>query len=92
MVKNLGFPPRLMTMRNDGKQKRKINVKAEMTVPHILGSVILKKVLISEAPRSLEACSPWSEEESRALVIREKATGKFRYTWARIMALKEYRI
>ena len=77
-MKNLGFPPKVMMMRKDGKQKRKIRVKAETIVPIDLGSVILKKVLSSDAPRSREAFSSVWGIELRAPVISDSATGKLR--------------
>ena len=54
-----------------------------------MGNVILKNVLKPDAPSNSEAFSSVSGIDDSADVIRENATGKFRYTWARIMALKE---
>ena len=78
MVKYLGFPPRLMTIRKEGKQKRNISVNAASSVLHVLGRVILMNVVNSEAPRSLEVFSSVSGMELSDDVISENATGKFR--------------
>ena len=78
-----------MTIRNDGKQKRNIRVNAASTVLRTLGRVTLKKVFISEAPRSLDAFSSVAGIWESEFVIRDRAMGRFRYTCARMIALKE---
>ena len=71
-----------MTIRNEGKQKRNIKIKALMIVPFTLGIVIRINVQKLLFPRSFDAISSFSSIPARAEVIKEKATGKFRYTWA----------
>ena len=66
-----------------------IRVNAASTVLRTLGRVTLKKVFISEAPRSLDAFSSVAGIWESEFVIRDRAMGRFRYTCARMIALKE---
>ena len=66
-------------------------MNALMIEPLALGTVILKKVYRLLFPRSLEAISSFSSIPDSADAMREKATGKLRYTWAIITEGKEYK-
>ena len=78
-----------MTIRKEGKQKRKIRRKELRRVPLILGRVVEKKVFSLPFPSVLEAISSFSSILERAEVNSDRATGKLRYTWARITEGKE---
>ena len=80
-----------MTIRKEGKQKRKIRRKELRRVPLILGRVVEKKVFSLPFPSVLEAISSFSSILERAEVNSDRATGKLRYTWARITEGKEKR-
>ena len=80
-----------MTIRKEGKQKRNIRRKELRRVPLILGRVVEKKVFSLPFPSVLEAISSFSSILERAEVNSDRATGKLRYTWARITEGKEKR-